>query len=81
MNDLPKKLIVRLQKTLNSCVRFVYNLQGHQKDYIPYFKEPHILPMEKRIEFKACMITYKIVWDMSPKDLFERVPMHERTDV
>ena len=79
-NGLPKKLIVRLQKTLNSCVRFVYNLQGHQEDYTPYFKKAHILPVEKRIEFKACLIAYKIVWDTAPEDLLERVPVYERTD-
>ena len=71
---------MRLQKTLNSCVRFVYNLQGHQEDYTPHFKKAHILPVEKRIEFKACLIAYKIVWDTAPKDLLERVPVYERTD-
>ena len=79
-NGLPKKLIDRLQKTLNSCVRFVYNLQGHQEDYSPYLKEAHILPVEKRIVFKACLMAYKIVWEKAPEDLLDRVPLHEVTD-
>ena len=79
-NGLPKKLIVRLQKTLNSCVRFIYNLQGHQEDYTPYLKETHILPIEKRIEFKACLTAYKIVWETAPEDLQDRVPMDDEID-
>ena len=74
-NGLPKKLIDRLQKTLNSCVRFVFNLQGHQDDYLPYLKKMHVLPVEKRIVFKACLMAYKIVWESAPEDLSDRVPV------
>ena len=77
---LPKRLINRLQKTLNSCARFVYNLQGHQEDYTQYLKEMHILPVEKRIEFKACLMAYKIVWESAPADLLDRVPADAGTD-
>ena len=78
-NGLPKKLIDRLQKTLNSCARFVYNLQGHQDDYTPYLKEMHVLPIEKRIVFKACLTSYKIVWESAPEYLQDRVPVDETT--
>ena len=77
---LPKRLIQRLQKTLNSCARFVYNLQGHQEDYTQYLKEMHVLPVEKRIEFKACLMAYKIVWESAPADLLDRVPADAGTD-
>ena len=73
-NGLPKRLIDRLQKTLNSCVRYVYNLQGHQEDYTPYLKEMHVLPVEKRIMLKACLMAFKIVWESAPADLLDRVP-------
>lgn len=79
-NGLPKKLIDRLQKTLNACVRYVYNLQGHQEDYIPYLRKAHILPIEQRIKFKACLTAYKIIWDTAPRELLERVPIQEKTE-
>lgn len=79
-SGLPKKLIDRLQKTLNSCVRYIYNLQGHQEDYLPYLKEAHILPVEKRITFKACLMAYKIVWSTAPRELREYVPVHQNTE-
>lgn len=79
-NGLPKKLIDRLQKTLNSCVRFIYNLHGHQEDYSPYLRDAHILPVEKRITFKACLMAYKIVWSTAPRDLLDRVPVHENVE-
>ena len=53
---------------------------SHQEHYTPYLKETHILPIEKRIEFKACLTAYKIVWETAPEDLQDRVPMDDEID-
>ena len=77
---LPKKHINSLQKTLNSCVRFVYGLHGHQDDYAPYLKEMHVLPIEQRIVFKACLTAYKVVHRTAPDYLTDKVPAYEDVD-
>jgi exonuclease III len=71
---LPKRILNNLQKVLNSCVRFIYNLRGHQDSYDEYFKEAHILPIEQRLMFKACLLAYKIVRGTAPEYLQELVP-------
>ena len=77
---LPKKYIDLLQKTLHSCVRFVYGLHGHQDDYTPYLKEMHVLPIEQRIVFKACLTAYKIVHRTAPEYLTDKVPVCDEVD-
>ena len=74
---LPQRILANLQKTLNSCIRFVFNLHGHQDDYTEYFKEAHILPIQQRLTFKACLLAYKIVRGTAPKYLLELVPRDE----
>ena len=78
---LPKKLISSLQKVLNSCVRFIFGLHGHQEDYLSYLKDTHILPIEQRIVFKACLMAYKIVHGSAPDYLCEQIPVDNVVDV
>eukprot|EP00116_Pleurobrachia_bachei_P007562 sb/3467824/ len=77
---LPKRILRYLQKTLNSCVRFIFNLKGHQDDYTEYDKEAHILPIEQRLTFKACLLAYKIVRGTAPKYLMELVPRDDNPE-
>ena len=75
--ELPNKIIDGLQKVLNSCVRFIYNLHGHQDDYMDYFRQCHILPIAQRLTFKACLIAYKIVNGTAPEYLQDLVPLDD----
>ena len=77
---LPKRILRYLQKTLNSCVRFIFNLKGHQDDYTEYYKEAHILPIEQRLTFKACLLAYKIVRGTAPKYLMDLVPRDDNPE-
>ena len=77
---LPKRILMNLQKTLNSCVRYIFNLHGHQEDYTEYYKEAHILPIQQRLTFKACLLAYKIVRGTAPKYLLELVPRDDSTE-
>ena len=74
---LPKRLLDSLQKTLNSCVRFIYSLHGHQEDYSQYLRDTHILPVMHRVEFKACLMAFKIVHNLAPDYLCDQVPVEE----
>ena len=78
---LPAKLLDCLQKTLNSCVRFVYGLHGHQEDYSQYLSKLHILPIAERVRYKACMMAYKIVHGQAPVYLSDQVPVEEHQGV
>ena len=41
---------------------------------------PHILPIEQRLTFKACLLAYKIVRATAPKYLMELVPRDENPE-
>ena len=72
--NLPKTRLNKLKSVLNGCVRFIYNIKDRKEALVPYYKKAHILPIVERIFFKICLLSYKIVYDMSPaylKDLIE----------
>ena len=56
----PNNQIYRLQKCLNSAVRFIYNVRKSTSARL-YLKEAHILPVKYRIEYKLCFYAYKII--------------------
>jgi hypothetical protein len=74
---LPGRVLNGLQKLLNACVRFIFNIHGHQDSYTEYFRQCHILPISYRLEFKACLIAYKIVYGTAPCYLQDMVPLDE----
>ena len=74
---LPGRVLGGLQKLLNACVRFIFNIHGHQDSYTEYFRQCHILPISYRIDFKACLIAYKIVYGTAPCYLQEMVPLDD----
>ena len=57
--------IKRLQKVLNACMRFVYNLP-YTASVTSYLKRSHILPIKQRIQYKSCILMYQIVNNLSP---------------
>ena len=58
----------KLQKLLNSAVRFIFNLTGERRklSITPYLKKLHILPVEYRIKYKVCLLVYKCFHDKAP---------------
>ena len=77
--NLPKKRLKKLKSVLNGCVRFIYNIKDRKDDLLPYYKKAHILPIDERIFFKICLLSYKIVYDIAPnylKQLIEMEPLH-----
>ena len=57
---LPKTQIKKLHGVLRNCIRFIYDLrtQGGE-DLDKYFVKAHILPVDKRIDFKVCLFIHK----------------------
>lgn len=68
-----KGYVAKLQKLLNSAVRFVFNLSGknYRKNITPYMKKLHILPVEFRIKYKLSLTVYKCIHDLAPVYLKE----------
>ena len=58
-------LIKQLQKVMNACVRFIYNLRKSQS-VTAFSQTCHFLPVKFRIMFKSCLIVYKILNNLSP---------------
>ena len=63
----------KLQKLLNSAVRFVFNLRGRKRrvSITPYLKKLHFLSIEYRIIYKFCLLVYKCVNGFAPQYLRE----------
>ena len=65
---VPKKLIKPLQLILNRATRFIFNLtrRTHIK---PFLKKLHFLPIQFRINFKLCLLAFKIYHGTAPEYL------------
>ena len=62
---LPKKLLKKIQMIQNTAARLVYNCNRY--DHITsVLKQLHRLPVEKRIEFKIIIITFKALHGLAP---------------
>ena len=61
----------KLSAVLNSCVRFIYNVSYDTKDLLKYYILAHILPMEQRVQFKVCLLAYKVMYGLAPVYLEE----------
>ena len=63
-----KSNVGKLQKLLNSSIRFIFNLTGKRYRYsiTPYMKKLHLLPVEFRIKYKISLTVYKCLHDLAP---------------
>ena len=57
-----------LHLILNKAIRFIYDL-NIREHITPYYNKLHILPVRKRIIFKACLTAHKIFNRQSPSYL------------
>ncbi|KAL5260505.1 hypothetical protein ACHWQZ_G010593 [Mnemiopsis leidyi] len=65
---IPDYLINKLQKVQNSCVRYIFGSNTVSKwDRIsPFLKQAHFLPIQRRIEYKIALTTFKCLNNMAP---------------
>ena len=78
--NLPMKTLKKLKSALNSGIRFIYNINDRNEDLLPYYRKAHILPIEQRIIFKICLLSYKVVNGFAPDYLCELVVMDKHSD-
>ena len=66
--DLPERLIKKLQKVQNSCVRFLFGKKviGKWGHVSPFLKEAHFLPIRQRIEYKIALMSFKCINNIAP---------------
>ena len=68
---LPDKLIKKLQKVQNSCVRFLFGKEGYTKwgSVTPLLQQAHFLPIKERIKFKIALMVFKCLNNIAPSYL------------
>lgn len=76
---LPKISTKKLQKVINSSVRFIFNITGldRRKHITPRLQELHFLPVEYRVNFKICLMVYKSLNFRSPLYIQELVNLRK----
>ena len=69
----PDNSLKPLQLVINKAVRFVFNLRK-RTHITPYLKRLHILPIRYRINYKVCLISFRIINNTAPSYLIEKYP-------
>ena len=67
----------KLQRIQNSLARVITNTSEYQH-ITPTLKKPHWLPIKQRIDYKVCLVTYKILKNQQPTYLYNSLsfPSH-----
>ena len=68
LSSTNKTIINKLQRVLNSCMRFIYNLKRTESVY-ECLKDSHILPVNYRVQYKCCVTIFKMINNLSPQYL------------
>ena len=76
LSGLPDTLISRLQKIQNTAARILTKTKKY--DHIsPILEELHWLSIEKRIDFKILLLTYKCLNNLAPSYLCELIEVYQ----
>ena len=69
-------ILKKLQSTINSSIRFIYNIRDWSTDLSPYYKRAHILPIQLRIKYKICLLVHKSLNDTAPPYLRQLIKLY-----
>ena len=72
--NISKTLLLKLQKVMNACIRFVFDLPKRSNVEI-FAKSVHLLPIRSRIKYKLCLIAFKVLNGDAPSYLDEMVDL------
>lgn len=61
-----KQQIYKLQQIQNTCARFIYKQSRMEHNFTLVFKQLHWLPVDKRIEFKLCLMVHECLYGSAP---------------
>ena len=78
-NDIPAYLNLKVQRSMNAGIRFIFNLKKDSKISI-YRQEHDWLPVKKRRHLFLGILTYKILHSFRPTYLYEPI-IAQFTDV
>ena len=67
---ISKKYVGKLQRIMNRAVRLIFGLP-RRCSITPYLIRLHWLPIKARIEYKVCLLTFKVLKYQEPMYLFE----------
>jgi hypothetical protein len=71
-NDLPDYLNVKIQRTQNACVRFVFGRVRRDEHITPYYIELKWLKLKERRLLSIAVLLFKILSKHSPSYLYSR---------
>lgn len=74
----PKTSLKNLQLVQNAAARLLAGT-NRQEHITPVLKSLHWLPVEYRIKFKICLITYKAIKGMAPMYLQDTIQLYQPT--
>ena len=72
--NVPDYLVKKLQKVLNASVRFIYDVRKHEH-ISAFLQKAHFLPVKQRIQYKLCILVFKIVNGVAPAYLSDMVSL------
>ena len=79
--NLPATTIKPLKGLMNQVIRYIHGVRERKVDLDPFYRDSHILTIEKRIFFKICLLGYKIYYGSAPQYLQDLVEHDENTAV
>ena len=74
---LPHYLLHRLERLLNACIRFIFNILIFNHNLLLYYFNSYILPIEYCIKYKLCLTVHKILNNLLPKYLTNLVIVYK----
>ena len=71
-----KKQLRPLNLIINRAVRFIYKIPTRYH-ITPYLKELHFLPLQQRINYKVCLMGFKVFNNLAPRYLTQHFTKYE----
>ena len=69
-------VIKKLQSTINSAIRFIFNIKDWSINLSSYYKKAHILPIQLRIKYKICLLVHKSLNGTAPPYLRQLIKLY-----
>ena len=80
LSGMSKTNLAKLQSVLNTAARIV-SLSPKRCHITPILKDLHWLPIEKRIQYKLLVITFRCLHGFAPTYLEEMISVHKPTRI
>ena len=75
--NAPKKLLDCYDKAVRAIIRYIVNIRRREPTS-KHAKDLHILMTKERVEYKICILTWKVVHLGEPKMICRLLPTNEK---